>query len=126
MEILKTNGYFQIHNGVSVYSIRQIWGRDEMVLLFLNIPRWPKPVPSIYIHYDSQSAIGRAQNNMYNGKSRHIRHRHNIIRQLLLIEVISLDYVKSKDNASDKLTKGLNKELVEKSSKGMRLKPIKE
>ena len=38
-----------------------------------DIPRWPKPVTAIFIHCDSQSAIGRAQNVMYNGKSRHIR-----------------------------------------------------
>ena len=46
-----------------------------------DIPRWPKPVPPICIHCDSQSAIGRAQNSMYNGKSRHIRRRHNTIKQ---------------------------------------------
>ena len=63
---------------------------------------------------------------MYNDKSRHIRRRHNTIRQLLSTGVISLDYVKSKYNIVDLLTKGLNRELVEKSSKGMRLKPIKE
>ena len=83
-------------------------------------------MPPICIHCNSQSAIGRAQNSMYNGKSRHIHRRHNTIRQLLSIGVISLDYVKSKDMIVDPLTKGLNRELVEKSSKGMRLKPIKE
>ena len=46
-----------------------------------DIPRWPKPVPPICIHCDSQSAIGRAQNSMYNGKFRHIRRRHNTIKQ---------------------------------------------
>ena len=91
-----------------------------------NIPRWPKPVPPICIHCDSQSAIGRAQNNMYNGKSRHIHHRHNTIKQQLSTGVISVDFVKSKDNITDPLTKGLNGELVEKSLKGMRLKPTKE
>ena len=48
-----------------------------------DIPRWSKPVPAICIHCDSQSTIGRAQSNMYNGKSRHIRRRHNTIKQLL-------------------------------------------
>ncbi|KAH9751211.1 hypothetical protein KPL71_014192 [Citrus sinensis] len=89
-----------------------------------GIPKWPKPVPTICIHCDSQSAIGRAQSNMYNGKSRHIRRRHNTIRQLISTGVISIDYVRSKDSIADPLTKGLNRELVEKSSKGMRLKPI--
>ena len=92
----------------------------------VDIPRWPKFVPPICIHCDSQSAISRAQNNMYNGKSRHIHRRHNTIRQLLSTGVISLDYVRSKDNIADLLTKRLNIELVEKSSRGMGLKPIKE
>ena len=48
-----------------------------------DIPRWPKAVPPICIHCDSQSAIGGAQNSMYNGKSRHIRRRHNTIKQQL-------------------------------------------
>ena len=91
-----------------------------------DILRWPNPVPPICIHYDSQSAIGRAQNSMYNGKSRHIRRRHNTIKQQLSTGVISIDYVKSKDNIADPLTKGLNRELVEKSSKGIGLKPVKE
>ncbi|GJS96026.1 retrovirus-related pol polyprotein from transposon TNT 1-94 [Tanacetum coccineum] len=39
--------------------------------------------------------------------------------------VISIDYVKSKDNIADPLTKGLSRELVSKSSKGMKLKPLK-
>ena len=91
-----------------------------------DVPRCPKHVPPICIHCDSQFSIDRAQNNMYNGKSRHIRRRHNTIRQLLSTGVISLNYVKSMDNIVDPLTKGLNRELVENSSRGMGLKPIKE
>ena len=63
---------------------------------------------------------------MYNGKSRHIRHKHNTIRQLQSIGVIFIDYVKSKDNIANPLTKGLNRNLVEKSLRGMGLKPMKE
>nr|GEU44614.1 retrotransposon protein, putative, Ty1-copia subclass [Tanacetum cinerariifolium] len=91
-----------------------------------DIPRWPKLVTVVSIHCDSQSAIGRAHSTMYNGKFRHIRRRHNSIRQLLSTRVISIDYVKSKDNITDPLMKGLSKELVSKSSKGMKLKPLKE
>ncbi|GJU90938.1 retrovirus-related pol polyprotein from transposon TNT 1-94 [Tanacetum coccineum] len=91
-----------------------------------DIPRWPKPVTSISIHCDSQSAIDRAQSTMYNGKSRHIRRRHNSIQQLLSTGVISIDYVASKNNIADPFTKGLNRELVSKSSKGIGLKPLKE
>ena len=73
-----------------------------------DIPRWPKLVPQICIHCDSQSSIGRTQSSMYNGTSRHIRRRHNTIKQLLSTRVIFVDYVKFKDNITDPLTKGLN------------------
>ncbi|GKA85322.1 hypothetical protein Tco_0806976 [Tanacetum coccineum] len=77
-----------------------------------DIPRWPKLVTAISIHCDSQSTIGRDHSTMYNGKSRHIRRRHNSIRQLLSTGVISIDYVKLKDNIVDPLTKGFSRELV--------------
>ncbi|WMV38973.1 hypothetical protein MTR67_032358 [Solanum verrucosum] len=60
---------------------------------------------------------------MYNGKSSHIRRRHNSVRQLLSSGIITIDYVKSKDNVSDPLTKGLTREGVERSSTGMGLCP---
>ena len=88
-----------------------------------DIPFWPKPLTLIGIHCDSQAAIGRAGSVMYNGKSRHIRRRHNTVRQLISSGVISIDYIRSKDNVSDPLTKGLSRELVEKSSRGMGLWP---
>ena len=59
---------------------------------------------------------------MYNAKSRHIRRRHNTIRQLLSSAIITIDYVKSSDNVSDPLTKGLVRQAVERSSKGMDLR----
>ena len=61
---------------------------------------------------------------MYNGKSRHIRRRHNSIRKLLLTGVVTIDYVKSKENIADPLTKGLNRELVDKASRGMGVRPL--
>ncbi|KAL0339138.1 UNVERIFIED_CONTAM: Retrovirus-related Pol polyprotein from transposon TNT 1-94 [Sesamum angustifolium] len=72
-----------------------------------DIPYWTKPVPAIMIHCDSQSAIGRAQSSMYNGNSRHIRRRHNTIKQVISSGIISIDYIKSKDNLAYPLTKGL-------------------
>ena len=81
-------------------------------------------MPAICIHCDSQSTIGRAQNDMYNGKSRHIRCRHNTVRQLLSNGIISIDYIKSKDNLADPLTKGLTREQVNCTSRGMGLKPM--
>lgn len=82
-------------------------------------------MPSIIIHCDSQSAIGRAQSSMYNGKSRHIRRRHNTIRQLISNGVISVEYVKSKENLADPFTKGINRDQMYKLLRGMGLKPTK-
>ena len=89
-----------------------------------DIPCWPKPVSAICVHCDSQSAIYRAQSQIYNGKSRHIRRRHNTIKQLLESGIISIDYVKLKDNLADPLTKGLSRDQVNCSSRGMGLKPM--
>ena len=90
-----------------------------------DIPEWPKPVPTICIYCDNQAKIGRAQNVMYNGKSRHMRHRYYTVRKLISTGVISIDFVKSKENIADPLTKGLNRDQVDKTSKGMGLKPMR-
>ena len=89
-----------------------------------DIPIWPKLVLAICIYCDSQSEIGRAQNDMYNDKSGHIRRRHNIVRQLLSNGIISIDYIKSKDNLTNSLTKGLTREQANCTSRGMGLKPM--
>ncbi|KAM3236510.1 hypothetical protein P3L10_016547 [Capsicum annuum] len=88
-----------------------------------DIPYWPKPVAPVCIHCDSQAAIGREGSMMYNGKSRHIRRRHNTVRELLSSGIITIDYVKSNDNVSNPLTKGLSREGVERTSKEMGLRP---
>ena len=89
-----------------------------------DIPVWPKPVTTICIHYDSMAAQARAKSNIYNGKSRHIRRRHNTIKQLLSSGVISIQYIKSKENLADPLTKGLPIEKIKNTSRGMGLKPF--
>ena len=87
-----------------------------------DVPCWEKPVPPILIHCDCMSAIGRAQSSMYNGKSRHIRRRHNTIKQLISNGIISIDYVKSKENIADPLMKGLSRDQMYCLSRGMELK----
>jgi len=86
-----------------------------------DIPLWPKPVPAICIHCDNQAAIFRIQNFIYNGKSRHIRCKHNTVKQLLSNEIISIDLVSSKDNLADPFTKGLSGERINCASRGMGL-----
>lgn len=91
--------------------------------LLVDIPLWYNPMPSVSIRCDSQVAIARAKNKIYNGKSHHIRLRHNIVRDLISSGVINLEYVRTELNLADPLTKGLNKKLVQQASRGTRLVP---
>ncbi|GJZ54799.1 hypothetical protein Tco_0609992 [Tanacetum coccineum] len=49
------------------------WMRD----LLLDIQLWPNLIPLIPMYCDSQATLSKAYNYVYNGKSRHIRLRHN-------------------------------------------------
>ncbi|PHU09682.1 hypothetical protein BC332_21542 [Capsicum chinense] len=105
-------------------ALDKVGEEEEWLRNFLeDIPYWPKPVAPVCIHCDSQAAIGLAESMMYNGKSRHKRRRHNTVRKLLSCGIITVDYVKSKDNVSDPLTKGLSREGVERTSKEIGLRP---
>ena len=95
------------------------WLRNFLI----DIPVWGKPVPAIRVHCDSQSAISMAQSTQYNGKSHLIRRRHKTIRQLISTGVITIDYINLADNLADPFTKGLNRDQVARSSRGMGLKP---
>ena len=92
--------------------------------LLLEIPLWPKPMPHVSLHCDSQTTLSRAYNHVYNGKSRHIGLRHSKVRDSVTNGVITIDYVKLSENLADPLTKGLTRDLVWKTSKRMGLKPI--
>ena len=91
--------------------------------LIIEIPLWPKPMPPISIHCDSEATLSKAYSQIYNGKSRHIGLRHSYVRQLLTDSVITIDFVRSSQNLADPLTKGLTRDLVSKTSRGMGLKP---
>ncbi|KAL3639389.1 hypothetical protein CASFOL_017296 [Castilleja foliolosa] len=81
------------------------------------------PVSQVMIHCDSQAAIGRANSGFYNGKYRHIRRRHDTVKQLISSGVISIEYVKSIDNLVDPLTKSLPPPVqMYKLLEGMRVK----
>ena len=89
-----------------------------------DIPVWPKHVTAICIHCDNMAAQSRVKSHVYNGNSQHIRRRHNTIKKLLSTRIISIDYVKSKENIADHLTKDLPREQILFTSRGMGLKPI--
>ncbi|PHT40057.1 hypothetical protein CQW23_18911 [Capsicum baccatum] len=112
------------HGEFEYIALDKAGEKAEWLRNFLkDIYYWPKPVAPVCIHCDSQAAIGRARSMMYHGKSHHIRRKHNTIRELLFSGIITVDYVKSKDNVSDPLTKGLSRKGVERTSKEMGLRP---
>ena len=90
-----------------------------------DITLWSKPVNVICIYCDNLVVSMRAKNSVYNGKSRYIRRMHNTIRQLLTNGIITIDYVKSKENIADPLTKEMTRGQVTYTTKGMGLKPMK-
>ena len=92
--------------------------------LLANIPKWYRPLPSISLHCDSQAAIACTRNKIYNGKKRHTRLRHNIVRELISNDVITMEFVQSEKNLVDPLTKGLTRQLIYDTSKGWDLSPL--
>ena len=92
--------------------------------LLCDLPLLNQPVPPISMHCDSQSAIAKVNSKNFNEKRRHLRVRHKSIRNLISHGVISLDFVRSENNLADPLTKGLTRQQVLETSRGMGLKPI--
>ncbi|KAL0303186.1 UNVERIFIED_CONTAM: Retrovirus-related Pol polyprotein from transposon TNT 1-94 [Sesamum radiatum] len=92
--------------------------------LIHEIPLWPKPISPISIHCDSAATLAKAYSQMYNGKCRHLGVRHNMIRELIMNNVIYVEFVRSQHNLANHLTKGLARDLVYKSVLGMGLKFI--
>ncbi|GKB69420.1 zinc finger, CCHC-type containing protein [Tanacetum coccineum] len=95
---------------------------EWLINLLLDIPLWSKPIAPISILCDSAATLAKAYSQMYNGKSRHLCVRHSMIRELIMNGVTSIVFVRSQQNLADHLTKGLARDLVLKSAKGMGLK----
>nr|GEZ03500.1 zinc finger, CCHC-type [Tanacetum cinerariifolium] len=68
------------------------------------------------------ATLAKAYSQIYNGNSRHIGVKHNMIRKLITNGVVYIEFVKSQQNLDVHLTKGLARDLVIKSAEGMCLK----
>ena len=78
------------------------------------------------MHCDCQAVISVGKNKTFNGKNRHIRLRNEVVKQLLIDGIISIDYVKSVVNLVNPLTKPLGRKLILETLCGMGLKPIRD
>ncbi|KAL2252641.1 UNVERIFIED_CONTAM: Retrovirus-related Pol polyprotein from transposon TNT 1-94 [Sesamum indicum] len=91
--------------------------------LLSQLPIVSQPLSPIVVHCDNQTTIAKVRSRKYNQKTkRHIQVRLKSIRALVSNRVIGIDFVGTKDNVADPLTKGLNLSQVHKSRLGMGLK----
>ncbi|KAL0331402.1 UNVERIFIED_CONTAM: hypothetical protein Sangu_1685700 [Sesamum angustifolium] len=100
------------------------WYRGRMAIwVVIQLPIVSQPLPPIAVHCDSQTTIAKVRSRKYNQKTkRHIQVRLKSIRALVSDRVIGIDFVGTKDNVADPLTKGLDLSQVNKSRLGMGLK----
>ncbi|GKD86843.1 hypothetical protein Tco_1357997, partial [Tanacetum coccineum] len=61
--------------------------------LILEIPLWSKPITPISIWCDSSATVAKTYSQMYNRKSRHLSVRHNMIRELIMNGVVSIEFI---------------------------------
>ncbi|KAL0307263.1 UNVERIFIED_CONTAM: Retrovirus-related Pol polyprotein from transposon TNT 1-94 [Sesamum radiatum] len=77
--------------------------------LLSQLPIVSQPLPPIAVHCDSQTTIAKVRSRKYNQKTkRHIQVRLKSIRALVSDRVIGIDFVGTKNNVADPLTKGLD------------------
>ncbi|CAH9117653.1 unnamed protein product [Cuscuta europaea] len=92
--------------------------------LVSEVPIWPKSMAPISIYCDSESTLSKAYNHVYNDKSRHIGVRHNYVLELISFGVDVIDFVRSDVNLAYPFTKAMPRDMVYKTLKEMRLKPL--
>ena len=107
---------------LSLASEEAGWFHD----LLSKIPMWQKSISFVLIHCDSTTTIVRVCNKYYNGKSKSIRRKHNIVRSYINNGTINVDYININDNIADPLTKALAREKIWIASRGKGLKPKEE
>ena len=71
----------------------------------------------MFMHCDCQAAISIVKNKTFNGKNKHIRLNHEVVKQILQDEIISIHYVKLEVNLVNPLTKPLGRKLILETSR---------
>ncbi|GJW48319.1 zinc finger, CCHC-type containing protein [Tanacetum coccineum] len=61
---------------------------------------------------ECDATLAKAYSQMYNGKSRHLGVKHNMIHELIMNGVVSIEFVRPQQNLVDYLTKELARDLV--------------
>nr|GEW96002.1 zinc finger, CCHC-type [Tanacetum cinerariifolium] len=79
---------------------------------------WLKPIAPISIRCDSAPTMAKVYSQIYNEKSRHLGVRYSMVRELIKIGVISIEFVRTKHNLANHMTKGLARDLLPILKKG--------
>ncbi|GJY11061.1 zinc finger, CCHC-type containing protein [Tanacetum coccineum] len=113
--------------GIAISQSYYIEKKDALMqagLEILKIFRLPVAGYSCLVELLVRSAatLGKNYSQMYNGKSRYLGVRHNMIRELIMNGVVSIEFVRSQQNLVDHLKKGFSRDLFLKSAEGMSLK----
>ena len=66
------------------------------------------------IYSDNMSAINLSKNTTHHARTKHIDIRHHFLRDNISKEVITLDYINSKNQIADIITKPLNESIFTK------------
>ena len=94
------------------------WLKD----LLIDIPLMANPLAPISIMCNCKSAIDKCmQANVDMKMKRHLKVRHNSIRDKMKQQMIVLNFVKSKKNLANIFTKDLSRTVVLEASRVMRL-----
>ncbi|WVZ55766.1 hypothetical protein U9M48_006388 [Paspalum notatum var. saurae] len=84
-----------------------------------------KPIPTILMNCDNQTAIAKVNSDKENAKSsRHVRRRVKSVRKMRHSGVISVTYIQTEKNLADPFTKGLSRNVIDIASREMGLRPI--
>jgi hypothetical protein len=102
-------------------TVEADWLRE----LLMDLPIVEKSLPAIMMNCDNQTVIVKVDSSKDNTKfSRHIKRRLKSVRKMRNSEVITVGYVHTEKNLADPFTKGLSRNVIDKASKKMGLRPV--
>nr|GEW57034.1 zinc finger, CCHC-type [Tanacetum cinerariifolium] len=91
---MKDMGEADVILGIRIKHKSNATGKEAEWLKYLlfEIPLWYKPMTPISIYCDSAATLAKAYSQMYNEKYRHLGVRHNMIREVIMNGVISIEF----------------------------------
>jgi hypothetical protein len=101
-----------------------IFTSEWLKKLSMDLPMVDKPVLAILLDCDNQSMITIVGNAKENTKfSRHVKRRIKTVRHLRHTGEIDVEYINTGRNLADPFTKGLARDVIDRASREMGLKP---